>query len=249
MAHLTISDDVRLVLHAAETDGNALRLSDHLDRPTYVATAKILAAVGGKWDRKAQAHLFEGDAGQALEQILTTGEYTDKRVELQQFYTPAGLASRLCEMAGVVSRSRVLEPSAGRGALALAARTRSQLPVRCFDIDHTNVAALRSHGFEAKCCDFLATVPARLYDCVVMNPPFAGQADVAHITHALNFLELGGRLAAIASAGVVFRDNRAGIDFRELVSAHGGYIEPLPPGSFKESGTMVNAVVVTLTKQ
>jgi hypothetical protein len=47
-------------------------------------------------------------------------------------------------------------------------------------------------------------------------------------------------------AGVVFRENKLAVEFRALVEDRGGSIEALPEGSFKESGTMVNTVVVTI---
>jgi type I restriction-modification system DNA methylase subunit len=84
------------------------------------------------------------------------------------------------------------------------------------------------------------------FDRVIMNPPFANQADIAHVTHALKFLNYGGRLVAIMSAGVSFRGDRKATGFREMVEKLGGVIEPLPEGSFKEAGTSVNAVMVTL---
>jgi type I restriction-modification system DNA methylase subunit len=79
-----------------------------------------------------------------------------------------------------------------------------------------------------------------------MNPPFADQQDIRHVEHALRFLKPGGRLVAIMSAGVSFRQDRQATTFRELVEGCDGTIEPLPEGAFEASGTGVRAVLVTI---
>jgi len=49
------------------------------------------------------------------------------------------------------------------------------------------------------------------------------------------------------SAGVLFRENRKTVEFRELVNEYGRF-ERLPEDSFKESGTGVNTCVVVMDK-
>lgn len=51
--------------------------------------------------------------------------------------------------------------------------------------------------------------------------------------HAHQFLTPEGRLVAVMSAGVEFRQNRLTCELRELVAHHGGRIEPLPEGSLR----------------
>jgi hypothetical protein len=87
------------------------------------------------------------------------------------------------------------------------------------------------------------------FDRVVMNPPFADQADIAHVTHALTFLKEGGKLVAIMSAGMSFRTDRKATAFRATIERMGGTIETLPPDSFKVSGTGVNTVMVQVKNQ
>jgi len=87
------------------------------------------------------------------------------------------------------------------------------------------------------------------FDRVVMNPPFSGRADIAHVRHAHSFLRPGGRLAAIMSNGVAFREDRLAREFREFVAANDGVISPNPDGAFLESGTGVRTVTVVLEKR
>lgn len=94
--------------------------------------------------------------------------------------------------------------------------------------------------------DFLAQSPQPQYDRVIMNPPFEKQADIKHVLHAHKFLKPGGRLVSVMAASVLFRTNRLTVEFREFIQAKGGWIQELPEGSFKTSGTMVNTVIVTI---
>jgi type I restriction-modification system DNA methylase subunit len=78
-----------------------------------------------------------------------------------------------------------------------------------------------------------------------MNPPFAKQADIAHVTHAAKFLKPGGRLVSVMSASVTFRTDAKTEAFRGFINSKGAAHEKLAGGAFKESGTMVNAVIVS----
>src|SRR5688572_18523873 len=80
-----IEPHILSILERAITEGNALRLTGQLDRKNYVAVNDVLEAVGGKWNKKAKAHIFECDADDALEQILLTGEVITKKTIQQEF--------------------------------------------------------------------------------------------------------------------------------------------------------------------
>lgn len=109
-----------------------------------------------------------------------------------QWYLDPFLAARIVEWAlkrfPDKQRLRVLEPSAGRGALALPLRALGH-EVTCVDIDHRNAEYLRELGFEVHEGDFLKLSPYTWepFDLTLMNPPFEnGQAE-EHILHALKF--------------------------------------------------------------
>ena len=75
------------------------------------------------------------------------------------------------------------------------------------------------------------------------------QQDIDHVTAAYNLLAPGGILVTIMSAGVLFRQNKKTIAFREdIMEPHGTYLDRLPAGAFKESGTMVNTILLRLEK-
>jgi 16S rRNA G1207 methylase RsmC len=142
---------------------------------------------------------------------------------------------------------QVLEPSAGRGNIAKAVADLGAI-VDCYELLRENYLALCENlNFRhVRPMDFLAQPPEAVYDRVVMNPPFARQDDIRHVTHALRFLRPDGLLVSVMSAGILFRENRLTTEFRALIDARGGDIEECPDGAFKESGTMVRTVIVTI---
>ena len=174
----------------------------------------------------------------------------DRKKALQAFYTPAPLAERLVTEAGVRPGDRVLEPSVGHGAIVRAILAARGI-VWGWEIDEAAHASAK-HLFDASGGlfreDFLGTNPAPVFARVVMNPPFARQADIRHVRHASAFLRPGGRLVSVMSAGIMDRADRASRDFRDLVHGLGGRMEELPDDSFAASGTRVRTVMVLVNK-
>lgn len=220
-----------------------------LDRKLYEKVNKVLIAAGGKWNRSTKAHVFTEDAAGVIEQALLTGEIGNPKQELGVFYTPDRLAFRAAEALQIEpGQMTVLEPSAGVGALAKAARGFGSAPI-CWDILEKHVNELRADGFTAAQGDFLKFEPkGPLFDRIIMNPPFGKTADALHFLHAVRFLKPGGRIVAIMSAAVMFRATHGYRTIRDMVALADGSIEPLPANSFKESGTSVNAALVVYDK-
>lgn len=166
------------------------------------------------------------------------------------FETPEAVGARAMEALNLRPGMTVLEPSAGKGALANLARAAGG-EVTCVEIQPQNALHLKRLAFPKVAeRDFLHLDPAvlGLFDRVLMNPPFDRGRDVDHVSHALRFLKPGGRLVSIMAAGVEYRSDRKTSDFRATVERFGGSIRDLPFGSFAEMGTNVNTVIVTLTK-
>lgn len=247
---MKIDREVLEVLDKAEAQGNYLILGpEKLSRDLYLRVAKVIELAGGKWERKAGKHVFANtSASDALEPVFLTGQIVSAKSEFGFFETPPPLAAYVIECAEMEHYHEVLEPSAGRGAIAHIARNISDR-VDAIELLPANFAALLQLSPRLRNvtqADFLESLPLPHYDRVVMNPPFAKRMDVRHITHAFKWLRPGGRLVAIASASVQFRDDTLGRDFRALVDSHGGSCELLPEGSFKESGTEVNTCLVVI---
>lgn len=230
-------------------DGVFFLPNEQLDRKLYVAVNEVLAALGGKWSRSKRGHVFADAPDERIESALATGCYDDPKT-LSFYSTPPKLAEQLVEWAAITPGHVCLEPSAGEGALARE-MLKKAADVVCIEVDERRAAGLARVFDRVSCADFLETAPlfyGRHFDRIVMNPPFSTpghpRADIDHVEHALDFLQPGGRLVSVMSAGILFRSDRRTVAFREAIDERGGSIEPLAAGAFRESGTMVNTCVV-----
>lgn len=242
-----IDPEVRQILLQATVKGRVLFLPPGLDRNLYVRVNKVLEALGGKWNRKEGGHVFEGDPFQALMNAVSTGHAVDVKKTVEFFETPEMLARELVLMAAIGPGMKVLEPSAGRGAIADAVRAACpDCRIETIEPEKKNRAVLKEKGYRLVGSDFMK-FKRKGYDRIVMNPPFSRQQDIDHVTHAYKLLAPGGRLVSVMAASVQFRTNKKTKAFQELV-AGAGTVAELPPETFRESGTLVNTVVVTLVK-
>lgn len=249
-----IEADVTAVMERAQCTGSKLVISEQLDRTMYVKVNKVLEAIGGKWDRKAKGHIFEGDAADVVDQALLTGAYTKVKQDFGAFYTPDDVAevAAMHALCGAHPGDRWLEPSAGEGALLKKLKGQDYLTVDAVEIQPASCAKLGALGMlnmHITCGDFLAMDVGELgvFDRIIMNPPFAKRQDVFHIFRAWSLLKAGGRLVAIASASVIFRQDAQTAELRQMIESY-GHTEEFDAGAFKESGTMVRTVLIVLDK-
>jgi len=249
-----ISESVLAVLDEVIIKDNIVILPPRqLDRKLYDEVNKVLEALGGRWNRKAKGHVFPQDPTDEFEAVLLTGEYGNAKQDFGFFETPAWLAEDIVKMAKIEDGSDILEPSAGHGSIADAIvklHPACKKRLTLIEIQKVNVEVLTAKGYEnIQQEDFLSTnvEGSKAFDRVVMNPPFAKQADIKHVLHAWDMLKPGGRLISIMSSGVTFRRNKLTQGFQDLVSGCGRVLAT-PEGAFKQSGTMVNTVTVILDK-
>ncbi len=154
--------------------------------------------------------------------LPTQTRRTAEQNDFQQFSTPAPYAALAAWVAGVRPGDRVLEPSAGTGALctfALAAGASvhanelSECRARLLSVLLREAGQDPAETLTRENADHLdAILPARVRaDVVLLNPPFSqtagrlGRRRVAtvgtdHVLQALRRLDAGGRLVAILGA-------------------------------------------------
>lgn len=151
------------------------------------------------------------------------------------FPTPPEVAARVAAALGLFPSCRVMEPSAGTGALVRAIRNAEpSARITAYEISHD---LAHVHGGIA--ADFLTIDPPQAgpqIDRVAMNPPFSGGADIQHVRHALRFLVPGGVLVAIVADGP-----RQAVAFADAED-----LERLPSGTF--AGTGVRSRIIRYTK-
>lgn len=238
-----LSPEVKDVLERSTVDGKRLDLPPgQLDRKLYVKVADALGLMGGAWNKREKAHLFEDDAEQVVADAIATGTVLDFRKEFQFFETPSMVARELAQLADLAPGQEVLEPSAGRGRLVEAIRLWGVEPVAC-ELREDNRAALGALGVTLIGDDFLQ-LRGRLFDRIVANPPFSRQQDILHVSHMFSLLRPGGRLVSVMSPAWTYREDRRSRDFRALVEKAGGEWTPLPEGSFKASDTTVDTGIL-----
>lgn len=250
---IRLDTNILAILSDAQVDGNVVRLTRQIDRKEYVAVNDVLAALGGKWDRKAKGHVFGEDPAARLDLAILTGQ-VERPKDFGFFPTPPDVAARVAELADPRDYELVLEPSAGDGALIDAVLERAPFAgvfaVELLEGNYKGLVARYASNPRMRMWrgDFLSIAPEPRYHRVVANPPFAGRADIDHVVRAWDWLAPGGRLVAIMSAGVRFRQDGKTMAFRAFVDQYGGEIDDLPEGAFKPSGTMVRTVVVRVDK-
>lgn len=242
---MKLSQEQISILRDTKIEWNKLYLQWQLDRKQYVSINEVLETIGAKWSRKDKAHIFDGDMLEdAVQDIIETGEVETIKETIKkfQFYpTPPDLAEYLVSLADIKDSDIVLEPSAGTGAiLKLIPPAQHRTAI---EIDESRYDLLNEYAEQVECMDFLEYKDEK-YTKIVMNPPFCKSQDVKHILHAYSLLADGGTLVSIASNGITFREWKLYDDLRALNPE----IIELPEWSFKESGTLVNTVIVKIKK-
>lgn len=157
-------------------------------------------------------------------------------------FTPPELAKELVALAGVRKDSRVLEPEAGIGNIADAAKEVTD-HVDCIErmTDFCEILKLKKHNVIGN--DLLTAETAPIYDAVVMNPPFSEECE--HIKRAFDFLRSGGSLVAVCSSSIQWKSTRKYEQFRDWLSEHTHSIDECG-AKFEMTG--VHTVVLVVDK-
>lgn len=176
-----------------------------LSLKTYAKAKELLAICGFIWSTRGQTHRGSQRAKAMLADVAASGYYDDT-VRALEFYatSPAQaetLAGDLAEHVWSATVPRILEPSAGDGALVEAVLAATpEVAITAVEIDPARAAELRDRfaGDERVrivCSDILSFDEAG-WDGVIMNPPFADSA--AHIQRVIDLARIGAYVVGIA---------------------------------------------------
>jgi hypothetical protein len=204
----------------------------------YDAIKDLMLKAGGAYKSKNKSSFFSFDEGidpHSVLNSLLSGEVINVKQETQFFGTPTVVGNEALETLGNIWGKRILEPSAGDGALADLARAKE-----------ADVFVIENYEVLDK--DFLSVSPQETgtFDAVLMNPPFSNRQDIAHILHALSFLNGQGELTAIMSPQFQTAKFKASENFKALMELAQAEITPIAKGAFQESGTAAGTVRVHL---
>lgn len=148
---------------------------------------------------QGHVHVFDYPPMEVVSEVVKLGKVPDK-VSHQFYSTSPELAKEFVEWVGVQDSALCYETSAGTGSIA----KHMPLQTYCVEVDRLRAMALDKMGFDVKQADFLRLSPADLHgevDFVLMNPPYARGAWMAHIEHAVQFVRYGGAIGAILPEG------------------------------------------------
>ena len=248
--------DIATVWQKCSVKDGVLKLpSEQLDRQIYDEVKKQLEAVGGKWKGgKTQGFIFPEttDANDVLTQLLSGKDYQQEKKDFQFFGTPEAVADRIVSHIDIISdSSKVLEPSAGRGALIKAVRKRNQtVIIDAFEAMPENKKVLQTmENVNIIGDDFLKSDTSVKYDIIVANPPFSKNQDVTHVMRMYDHLKDGGRLVAIMSPHWQHSQDKKSQQFRDFLQSVSGQVYEIDEGAFAESGTNIKTYFVVIDKQ
>lgn len=167
---------------------------------------------------------------------MTILENVESRAQATFYPTPDILAERLLEGIDWNYVESILEPSAGKGDLALYAAKkkfrqvhgyipdREKIMDKSYDIDCVEIDPVLRHTLEGQGLrvvhdNFLTFETQKRYHLIIMNPPFDQGAK--HLLKALELMERGGMIRCILNAETIrnpFSETR-----KQLLKKLGGY--------------------------
>lgn len=173
--------------------------------------------------------------------------------DLQFYPTPPSLSRKAWDKFQNREFTRVLEPSAGDGALLaenpwMSEYHRRSAPVDCVEIDVTKHPVLRDKGFNVVGVDFMQFGSGAIYSHILINPPFAEGAK--HVLKAWD-IAFDAEIVAILNAetcrNVCTRERQL---LAKLIEEHGDveYISGAFNGPDAERATDVEIALVYLKK-
>lgn len=175
----------------------------------------------------------------------------DQREGVDYFATPEPVGLKMVEWAGIKPGDKVLEPSAGHGAIARFFPERTEVTMVEPSLNLSQRAALANGGARIVNQRFEDFNRTNKYDAIVMNPPYGmgGKTAYEHLEKATQHLREGGRIVALLPRGGL-ADRRL-VDFMPLAEENGIHLVAdiaMPSSTFERAGTKVNTRVLVLEK-
>ncbi len=120
------------------------------------------------------------------------------------FETPDKVADQMADLINDIGYgARILEPSAGLGALIRATQKsiKYDVSIDFCEIQEEFIGELLGYGANRVGGDFMKLPPTPVYNAIIMNPPFSNKGAELHIEHAWMCLKPGGRIVALVGSG------------------------------------------------
>lgn len=239
------------ILKHCTLENNVMKLPQvQFNKKSYAEAKKWIEEAGGSWmGGKVQGFTFPFNADRVFS-ILHEGKRCNLQQEFQFFATPAEVADWLVMLAGGVHEDeKVLEPSAGTGAIIDAIhRSCPDVIVDCYELMPENKEILSKKDNIRILGDDFTKCDVAQYDKIIANPPFSKNQDIRHVRRMYECLNPGGVLAAITGPHWEFGSESECKDFRQWLEDNGGKKFEIEEGTFKESGTGTKTIAIVINK-
>lgn len=170
----------------------------------------------------------------------------------EYYATPEPVGFKMVEWAGLRANERVLEPSAGHGAIARFFPENTQRTVIEPSYELNAELAMVTAGATNKSDTFEDLDKRVKFDAIVMNPPYGkgGKTAMEHLRKAATHLRNGGRIVALLPRGpMADKYLNAAIDSDDMAGVYPIMTVQLPSVTFKRAGTGVQTAIVVFEKQ
>lgn len=226
----TIVRNIHRYTSFSSGDGLYLKVKRlHMDKYVEEGVHSVLSSIGGVQQTNGD-YVFDYDAIEVLRGLLISRVMPDTRSH-QYYPTPPTIASDIITMANIEEGDKVLEPSAGQGALVEGIPAEQ---VTCVEISPLHAKILEAKGYDVYCTDFLKYKQTG-YHKILMNPPFSQGRLRHHIEHAASLLHLKGKVFAVVPASY---------QNKEIVKGMKHTYSDIYEGEFK--GTSIDTVIVCI---
>ena len=239
------------ILKHCTLEDNVLKLPRvQFNKKSYAEAKKWIEEAGGSWQGgKVQGFTFPFNADRVFS-ILHEGKRCNLQQDFQFFATPPEVADWLVMLAGGIHEDeKVLEPSAGTGAIIDAIhRSCNDVIVDCFELMPENKELLSPKKNIQILGDDFTKCDVAQYDKIIANPPFSKNQDIKHVKRMYEHLKEGGTVAAIMSCHWKIASEKECADFRKWLEDVGGKIYNIEGSAFQTSGTGIETTAVIITK-
>ena len=242
---------VEEILKHCTLEDNVMKLPQvQFNKKSYAEAKTWIEEAGGRWQGgKIQGFTFPFNAERVFS-ILHEGKRCNLQQEYQYFATPPEVADWLVMLAGGIHEDeKVLEPSAGTGAIIDAIhRSCKDVVVDCFELMPENKELLSKKSNIQILGDDFTAYDLELYDKIIANPPFSKNQDIKHVKRMYEYLKEGGTVAAIMSCHWKIASEKECADFRKWLKDVHAKIYDIEEGSFKQSGTGIQTTAIVIKK-
>jgi phospholipid N-methyltransferase len=240
------------VLQNCTIEGMVVKLpvGDQLDRKLYLQVKTAIEKIGGKWKGgKVFGFQFKEDPTNLMADI-SGGVKRDIKKEFQFCATQPKEADRVVSLAEIEEGHKVLEPSAGDGAIVKAVnRILPNMIVHCYEKMQLNKTELEKINTTKIIGEDFLTHGKEKFDRIVANPPFSNNQDIDHVRKMYDSLNKGGRLVSITSTHYINSNNNKETEFKDWLKEVGADLHEIKGGAFKKSGTNVKTMILVINKK